>query len=149
MKHASIRQKGQQAERQICEYFNTILPQLPPLFRNLDQTRGNQQYDLFFILDTASELPYHFYIEVKHHANITQASLQNFWQQILSAANYAPTHTTVPVVAFKKNRSKFEFLIPAKFVLQHSTQTNTDQQHPDQHFIQLTEPVFRLWIQGL
>lgn len=54
-----------------------------------------------------------FLIEVKFRET---HSLDDYWHQVVMAANADKDDDRVPIVAFKSNRQKWQFLMPAKLI---------------------------------
>lgn len=102
MKAASVRAKGQNAERAVASFlqdavdevyqFNNLTP--PELHRNLQQTQ-NGGFDL-------AGLPW-IAIEVKHHARATKGLLTDWWEQTLRQAG----ETFEPVLFYRTNGNPF------------------------------------------
>jgi hypothetical protein len=103
MKHASRRQKGQNAERDVCKILQPIIDEvwayckvekIPQLCRNLQQTQDGG-HDLSG-LDWIS-------IEVKHHAQANPSQLREWWGQTLRQAG----DSLEPVLFYRSNGQPF------------------------------------------
>lgn len=101
MSRINSRAKGASGEREFCRWlfdnFNVPMPT-----RNLEQVRSGGS-------DVIDIEP--FYFEVKRVENL---SLDSWWHQVCRAIKKAHDDSLVPVVAFRQNRSPWEFLIHAE-----------------------------------
>lgn len=97
--------KGKNGERELCKWFekNVYTDLDEPLQRNLLQADGK---------GTDIHLP-DFLVEVKRRE---QFDLQSWWNQITFVSRKHKNKDLIPIVAFRKNRQKWEFLIPAKLI---------------------------------
>ena len=94
--------KGKSGEREAAKWLQTSFGlELPPI-RNLEQTRSGGH-------DLVGFDP--FCIEVKRCETL---SLTNWWLQVLEASK--EVHGSIPVVMFRQNRKKWEFLISARHI---------------------------------
>lgn len=101
------RAKGSAGEREFCQwlYDNFDLDKIPE--RNLEQTREGGAD----ILDITP-----FVFEVKRQERL---DLNSWWLQVLTATRERDTEIDIdhiPVVAFRQNNKKWEFLISAKYI---------------------------------
>ena len=103
MPKINVRAKGAQGEREFCmwlfENFNVPMPT-----RNLEQVRSGGTD----IIDVEP-----FYFEIKRCETL---NLDSWWYQVNRACKKAQDDSLIPVVAFRKNRKPWEFLIPSKFI---------------------------------
>ena len=116
------RTKGASGERQFCKWLkdNLSLDQTPT--RNLEQTRSGG-HDV---------LVGKFVFEVKR---VEKLQLQKWWLQVVKATE--KIEGGIPIVAFRQNKQPWTFLVSAKYLGALGG------------YIQLPEPVFKTWIQGL
>lgn len=96
----NIRSKGAAGERELADWLYMHLPLREKPERNLDQVRSGGG-DL---------LVPPFLFECKRHENL---DLQSWWIQAKTAANKAEL---LPCVAFRQNKKKWEFLLPASML---------------------------------
>lgn len=103
MKPASVRAKGQNAERDVCKllqvaidevYSFNKLTEVPQLVRNLQQTQ-NGGHDV-------SGLPW-ISLEVKHHAKTGPAKFREWWDQTTRQAG----DSMEPVLIYRSNGVPF------------------------------------------
>jgi len=116
----NIRHKGQEGEREFCRWLQKTLELdfLPT--RNLDQTR-NGGADILGIGQ--------FVFEIKRCEALEQ---RQWWIQVVASS----TPSEMPVVAYRQNKRKWNFLISAKHI------------GLDKGFIHLQELEFSNWIKG-
>lgn len=103
MKPASVRAKGQNAERDVCKliqvaidevYSFNKLTEIPQLVRNLQQTQ-NGGHDV-------SGLPW-LSLEVKHHAKTAPSKFRDWWDQTTRQAG----DSMEPVLIYRSNGVPF------------------------------------------
>lgn len=121
MNHSSIRQKGKKGEAEFCEWLRETLCFESAPKNNLEQVRSGGG-------DVIEIAPYCFEVKRQEKLDLFQA-----WSQCVEAAKAL---NRIPIVAFRKNRQKWQFLIPAYFL--HTSFENG--------YVRLTEVVFRRWI---
>jgi len=117
----NIRKKGQQGEREFCKWLlKTLdLKELPS--RNLDQVRSGGA-------DILAVSPFVF--EIKRCETL---NLKAWWKQVSTAAYYPGD---VPVVAYRKNRQPWRFLISSVHI------------GVPKGFVQLEEKEFCKWLKN-
>lgn len=93
--------KGKRGEEEFCEWLEKHLG--IEVARNLKQSRGKGS-DI--IIDD-------FLFEVKRHEIL---HLDDWWYQVCIAQQTYKKKGLIPVVAFRQNRKKWNFLIPAKLI---------------------------------
>lgn len=71
--------------------------------RNYNQADGN----------SADIIVHPFIFEIKRREKL---DLKKWWLQVVIAKNSNPNPALTPVVAFRQNRKKWEFLIPAQLI---------------------------------
>lgn len=117
----NARTKGAQGEREFCAWLKDVLEfdELP--VRNLEQVRSGGA-------DVTCIDPFMF--EVKRCEKL---DVKSWWIQVVTASKSEPG--SVPIVAFRQNRKRWEFLIPSTFIgLKYG-------------FIRIDEQRFAEWIQ--
>ena len=115
----NARVKGQAGEREFCKYIAKVLElEESDINRNLNQTREGGG-DIILTP---------FLFEVKRQQTLL---LNSWWMQVINAVKDSKL---IPVVAFRQNRRKWEFLISA---------TNIGL---DAGFIHLNDKVFNKWV---
>lgn len=107
--------KGKRGEDDFCKWLKKNL--------GIDARREHFQASGY----SADVMTEDFIFEVKRHEN---PNLDNFWYQVAVAKKRHPDKELIPVVAFRKNRQKWEFLLPANLI------------GVDLSFIRVTEKVF-------
>lgn len=117
----NVRTKGASGEREFCKWLQKtlILKELPT--RNLEQTRWGGA-DILGIGN--------FVFEVKRCETL---QLRKWWLQ--NIASSWDNKDAIPIVAYRQNRKKWNFLISAKYIGLRSG------------FIHMLEPEFTRWIQ--
>lgn len=113
--------KGASGEREILKWFSANFPTLPELERNLEQTR-NGGADCLSIPGIA--------LEVKRQE---QLAISAWWKQTIEQAIRVGRF---PVLAYRQNRKKWQFCLPANLITRHSW-----------GYITLTESEFKLWFE--
>lgn len=123
MAKINSRAKGANGEREFCKWlaknFNVELPE-----RNLEQVRHGGAD----IIDIEP-----FFFEVKRVENI---DLYSWWNQVRLSVKSSPFEK-IPVVAFRQNRSPWEFLISAECI------------GSKRGFVRLQENVFIKWAEKI
>jgi hypothetical protein len=115
------RTKGAKGEQEFCDWLYAKLDLSRRPVRNLNQSRSGGG-------DIVCVKPYCF--EVKR---VEKLDLFTAWNQCFHAAKATQL---MPVVAFRKNHGKWQFLLPADLL--HASFNSG--------YIRLTEPVFTRWI---
>lgn len=118
----SSRAKGAAGERELCKWLDENFELESKAERNLDQVRSGG-------IDIITSLPVVF--EVKRCESL---DLTKWWIQAKAAAEIV---SKVPVVAFRQNRKKWEFLIGA------------DQIGLNRGYLRLNEQTFLLWMKEI
>ena len=93
----NIRAKGQNGERELASWLNSILNR-DDLVRNLEQTRSGGG-DILGIEGLT--------VEVKRQETILE---NTWWKQVCLAAD---ARGDIPVLAYRKNREQWTFVLPA------------------------------------
>jgi len=110
--------KGKAGEREFCAWLKENLD--IDTSRNLDQAREGGA-------DVTTD---DFLFEVKRRETL---DLQSWWNQVVKAQKQTRNNHLIPIVAYRQNRQKWQFLISAQFIgLQKG-------------FIHLEERVFKQW----
>lgn len=117
------KRKGASGENEFARWLRDALDLEVTPKRNLEQTRSGGA-------DIIDVRPY--CIEVKRQERV---DCYSFWCQCVEASSRLPNNP-IPIVAFRKNHQKWQFLISASFLLDHLPSG----------YIRLTEAVFRSWI---
>jgi len=120
---ANARRKGANGEREFAEYIKNVLSLDFTPKRNLEQVRSGGA-------DILCVKPYCF--EVKRREKL---DLYMSWTQVVQAAREKEDNP-IPIVAFRMNRDKWNFLIPASMLV-------TEIEFG---YLQLTDRVFNCWI---
>lgn len=100
MVHAQ--KKGKRGEIEFCEWLDKNLYNEKTSNRNYNQADGH----------SSDVITADFLFEVKRQENL---ALDDWWYQV-SVANANTPGGLIPVVAFRQNRKKWQFLIPAKLI---------------------------------
>jgi hypothetical protein len=113
--------KGKNGEREFCIWLekNFHLPERPK--RNLEQTREGG-YDIYV-------KPFLF--EVKRVEKIER---DKWWKQVVKASEQI--ENSVPVVAYRQNRHKWNFLISIKFLC---------YDFEEDGYLEIKDNVFIMW----
>lgn len=114
----NVRRKGAAGEREFCSWLKRTLKLKTLPTRNLEQVRSGGA-------DVIDIPPFVF--EVKR---CEQVFLPTWWAQVCTASNRGD----IPVVAYRKNRKPWRFLISAKWI------------GLERGFIRLEEKIFSEWI---
>lgn len=115
------RTKGQEGEREFCKWLEINMG-LKGITRNLDQVREGGA-DILQVPGLA--------IEVKRQECINKKC---WWEQAVKQALH--THR-MPVVAYRQNRKKWKFCLPASLIIDGSW-----------GFITLEEKEFKMWLKN-
>ena len=118
---ANPRKKGSSGELEFCRWLKETLDLDVTPKRNLELVRSGGA-------DVLDVEPYCFEVKRREKLDLFEA-----WSQVNFAAKELDA---IPIVAFRMNRGKWQFLIPSYFLM---TELNFG-------YIQLTEKVFRAWI---
>ena len=101
--------KGKVGEVEFCRWLDDNLKFSEKRYfgektqRNYNQSDGH----------SADIIVHPFIFEVKRREKL---DLKQWWAQVVNAKNNNPNPALTPVVAFRQNRKKWEFLIPAKLI---------------------------------
>jgi len=95
----SSRDKGANAEREICRYINAL--ELPGVEarRNLNQYQQKDGYDIAGVPD--------FAIEVKRYKKLTRGQVRTFWDQTVRQASA----NELPVLIYKIDRDQWRVVM--------------------------------------
>lgn len=93
--------KGKRGEVEFCKWLKSNLD--IDTERNYNQSDG---YSADVIIDD-------FIFEIKRHEN---PKPDDFWYQVIVAKKRHESKDLIPVVAFRQNRQRWKFLIPAKLI---------------------------------
>ena len=114
--------KGKAGEREFCDWLKTNLSIVTS--RNLDQAREGGA-------DVTTD---DFLFEVKRRETL---ALKDWWLQVKVAHNQPRNNHLIPIVCYRQNRKKWQFLIPATYL------------GLEKGFIHLEEDVFKRWAEGI
>lgn len=115
------RNKGQRGERELCELLMHHL-ELDEVTRNLDQVREGGA-DIMDVPGLA--------IEVKRQETL---SVDSWWRQ---ATKQAINTNRMPVLAYRQNRKKWHFCLPASLIIPGSW-----------HYLTIKETEFVQWLKN-
>ena len=115
--------KGKAGEVELCAWLdeNLRLPELRAFGKKTERQYNQADgHSTDIIIED-------FIIEVKRREIL---DLQSWWHQVMVAKKNHPDENLIPVVAFRQNRKRWEFLLPANLI------------GLDKGFIRLTERTF-------
>ncbi len=110
--------KGKRGEVEFCKWLDKNLG-FEDTERNYNQSQGG-----------ADVIVKDFIVEVKRRETL---NFVDWWYQVSMAKKEHKEQDLIPVVAFRQNNKKWEFLIPAEYI------------GVEKGFIRITEIVFKKW----